>query len=125
MKAWENTIQTVRETLSQDFNNPSFRLDANSQDSKYALGVILENDLVDDVLTQREKEAFVDAFHAFQDVSGKSSLWFAYKSDNWVGHDGIRIVGLAKDVLRDEIMLMKKPVYTNSNARQTLELEAS
>lgn len=124
MQAWENTIETVRETLSQEFNNPNFRLDANSSDSKYALAVILENDFVDDVLTKREKEAFINAYHGFNDVSGKSSLGFSYKTDNWIGHDGMRIVNRAKDILRDEIMLMKRPIYANQNTKQALELEA-
>lgn len=118
--AWQKTLTNMRQTLAEQFNKPNFKLDFNSKDSKYALAVILEHDMLDDVFVGGQKEHALSAFHTMEILNERSDL-------REVGHNYASIVNIAAKVMKHEISAMntkaasKQPVSAMREAELALE----
>lgn len=96
---WKTVMDSVRAVYADNYGD-DFELDYNSADAKYALAVILENDLIDNKLpSAQEKTAFINAYHGL-DVSGKSDL-------EAVGLNYMAIIDDAVEVLNHEILIKR------------------
>lgn len=99
--AWQKTLTSVRQTLAEQFNKPTLKLDLYSKDSKYALAVLLEHDMLDEVLVGDQKQQLLQAFNTMEALNERSDLLE-------VGHNYASIANIAANAMKLEISTMNR-----------------